>query len=175
MIGSVDNYSALTFFGSGDSTHTFDFSQMELGYLPAGTLLMVNDLEAYGSARVHEGPLSISSSATGQFLDWTYGGNLTNNSLIQQPIVTWNAATSTWTVNPGTLAPNAAAINNTADMNVFVTTQDLTSLTVSSRVGIENPTASHTFMLYAPTVPIPEPSVGLLLGAVGLLGMVRRR
>jgi len=48
-IGQTSNYSALSFVGSGDTTHTFDFTQMELGYLPAGTMLLVSDLEVYGS------------------------------------------------------------------------------------------------------------------------------
>lgn len=175
VIGSISNYSSLTFFGSGDSTHTFDFSQMELGYLPSGTMIVVNDLEAYGSATTYEGPLSITSNVAGEFLDWTYGGNLINDTLIRQPIVSWDSTTSTWTINPGTLSPNAAAINNSSDTNVFVTTQNLTSLTVTSRVAIQNPTASHSFFVYAPTVPVPEPSVGLLLGTVSLIGLVRRR
>ena len=172
-IGNVSNYSALTFVGSGDTTHTFDFTQMELGYLPAGTMLLVSDLEAYGSARTYEGPLKISSNLSTQFLDWTYGGNLNTESLVHQSLVTWDAGTASWTLDPGILAPNAAAINNSSDINVFITTENLTSLTVSSRVDIANASASHTFMIYAPTVP--EPSSVLLGGLTGLMFFRRRR
>lgn len=157
-------------FNLGFTTHTLDFTGLTNGYLPAGTLFYIYDMDAW-AAPTHEGPMSITSNVTGsQFLDFNWQGQIlpdVYDSYLVLPTVTWDAANG-YVIDPTQLVDEG----NSWDGTAFVTTQNLTSLTIASGVSVS---AAHVFKMVAPTVPVPEPSGALLLTLSAAIPVLRRR
>jgi hypothetical protein len=150
---------------TGSITYDFDFSGLVNGFLPKGTSLYLIDLDS-GSGT--EGPLSITAGFNTQFMDYIgqAGSGQTPPSL---PTVTWNSATGTYEFTQ--VPPQPGATGNLIDYSVFVTTEDLTTLSISStQAG-----GSHGVFFGAPVVPVPEPSGLLMLGVAGASFLLNRR
>lgn len=176
MAGSVLSSASLTWQSNssenlGSITYSLDFSGLEFGYLPAGSLFFVADMDRNNASIDNEGPLSISTATpgvTGQYLD--YIGQHADIGSPTFPIVTWDFNTGTYAVDavgePGLFIQQF-------ETTVFVTTHNLTNLTVSSsNSGSGNP--GHHLFISAPVIPVPEPSGALLLGFTGALALLRR-
>lgn len=157
------------FSQGGASTWTYDFSGLANGYLPEGTMLWLADLDSYSSSNQVEGPLSMTGDSGTGFLNLAWQGNLSNSaSETRVPTITWDGS-GTYMVDN---THPSGFFNNPNDLSVFYTTRNLTQLTVSSKSGSS---ASHSLFIYAPVVPIPEPSGVALLGFAGTLTLLRRR
>lgn len=170
VVGNQVSVGSASFVGSGSGggagTVSYDFSTMSQGYLPAGTLFYISDIDLGPD----EGPLTITSNLSTAFLDFVNQGDYSvGGSVALYPQVTFDGGTGTYSVND----TSAVAGNNSSDYSIFVTTENLTSLTVSSFISAA--AGSHTFRLAAPLVPVPEPSGALLAGMAGGLALLRRR
>lgn len=155
----------------GTSIAEYDFRGMTNGYLPAGTMLYLWDLD---TANKGEGPVTITSSVTSQFLDLTWQGDGFlggRTNVVIPPDVFWNSTKGEFSIIA------AGTGDNEADLSIFVTNQNLTSLkfnhTVSSTGG------SHAFFMAAPVSlsfsPIPEPTGATLFSAAAIFGILRRK
>lgn len=157
----------------GSITYSLDFSGLEFGYLPAGSLFYVADLDRDNLTYNNEGPLSISTTTpgvTGHFLD--YIGQHADVATPAFPTVTWDAGTGTYALT--TTGTETGVLTQQFDTTVFLTTQNLTSLTVTSSNNIGGGPGHHLF-ISAPVVPVPEPSGALLITAAGLAALLCRR
>ncbi len=170
-IGSVLNTGYFTFNhsetpGSPNESHlTFDFTGLENGVLPSGTILFFADVDIAGV----ENP--ILTAAVGSPLAWvdylgffqqntTFPGE-TSSIIIPDPLTTDSLSYAFDTYGP----------DNNFAINAFITTADITGLTVYNPPG--EGSGSYQFGILAPT-PIPEPSGALLLGFTGLAALLRR-
>lgn len=151
--------------GSNAVTVTYDFSGMVNGYLPSGTPFFATDIDTGTNG---EGPMVISAtlaSGNGHYFDYLWAGPYSNPlQTTYVPIVTWDGV-DTYTLTQQNLT------NSQADATVFITTQNITSLTLTSQ---NRASSVHALTFAAPLITVPEPST-LLFGATGLLGLLRRR
>lgn len=153
----------------GASTWVYDFSGLVNGSLPAGTMFWIYDMDAYPSSNLIEGPLTFQGDSPDPFLNLVWQGNLANSGQATVlPDVFWDSA-GIYTMDN----THGSVFNNVSgDLSVFYTTRDLTELTVVSKSGGE---ANHSFFIYAPVLPIPEPSSALLLSLTATLTLLHRR
>ncbi len=124
---------------SHDWEYTFDFSTLEYGYLPAGTYLAVVDVDGIatnGESLLASAVLSGGSGAWLSFYDEAQSAPPPGNGL-----ATYNAGDNTYFWD----GPNN---NSGADVNVYLTTQNLTSLTINTTTGTSG--GSVGFKITAP-------------------------
>lgn len=163
-----------TFLGSssgvvaldGSTTWTYNFASMDLGYLPAGTPIYIGDLDTTSGG---EGPIYISSNVSTQFMDLTWQGDAWNGGTpgnVTPPNVYWDSLVGEFSVVA------AGAGNNETDVTLFVTTENLTSLTFST--NLRSSAGSHAVFIAAPALPVPEPSGALLIALTGSFALLRR-
>lgn len=164
------NSSGISAF-DGTSVAEYDFTGMTNGYLPAGTMFYLWDLD---TATTGEGPITINSSATDQFMDLTWqgdGATIGKDGAVSLPNVFWNSGKGEYLIEA------TGKGNNDTDLTIFVTNQNLTSLTFKHNVTSKG--GSHGIYMAAPVEflpfdPVPEPTSTLLLGLAATAGLFRR-
>lgn len=157
LVDSVQGYTYIQFGTNGSGArYEFDFSGLEGGSLPAGTIISLDGLATVGAN------LSIFSNTGLQFLDYVSNTTLFSNDSSAIASVDYDSGIFNYTIlsNNGDFSAGAPA--------TFVTNQSLTSLTLLSSTS-----DAHTVFFSAPVV-VPEPSAAALLGVAGLVGAFRR-
>lgn len=148
---------------SGGADYTLDFTGLTNGYLPAGTIIFARGRYDVGDA------FTISSDLTTPYLEYLSDEYLYQSASYPAGAIaeiTFDAGIYSYGII--SQIPSNASTGAPA---VFVTTENLQSLTFSAG-GL---TDAHNISIFAPLIPVPEPSGTLLVGLTGSLALLRRR
>jgi len=169
--GRIDGLNVLGFLANPNSTVEiqFNFTSLTNGFLPAGSIIAYNDVDGGEQTTFSSNISSWYSTAPSEF--YQVGTNINSPWTTSQPLPGPGSIPSTTgsTANNLVLTGPGVGLNTNGVTNFIVTQVNLSSLSIVAK-GSPN-------MSFAQAVAIrmvPEPSSAMLIGAAGVIGLLRR-
>ncbi len=170
--GQLSGLTVLGFLARANSSVAiqFNFASLTGGFLPAGSVIAYNDIDGLEQVTFSSSVPSWYSTAPLEF--YQVGTNIGSPWGTGQPVPGPGDIPSTAgsTANNLVLTGSGLGVQTDGVTNFIVTQADLTSLSISANGSLDTPFAQAVAV-----GQIPEPSAAVIIGALGLIGLLRRR